>query len=614
MNVISRNPAGGRSPVQLAGQPESEADKTASAPAAGGRVLKAPDGAGSDEADRQFHAWLATMTLGLSPVSLFEAWHDWAMHLAISPGRQQANFLKAIDSIGRLARFAATCALPDHAGQVCVSPRPKDQRFKGEAWRRLPYNFFQQSFLLAEDWWRFAATGVGGVTAQHERMVDFFSRQFLDMLAPSNFLLTNPEVIDRTFEEGGANLVRGQRTLLEYVFEQSPARREPLCDRWRVGVEVAATPGDVIYRNELIELIQYSPSTPRVRQEPVLIVPAWIMKYYILDLAPHNSLIRYLVGQGFTVFCISWRNPGKEQRDLSFDDYRTAGVMAAIKAVQAVTGAQKIHATGYCLGGTLLSIAAAAMAREKDDRIATLSLFAAQLDFDEPGELGLFINESQLAFLEDIMWREGYLDQRRMAGAFQMLRSQDLIWSRLVREVLMGEKPDTTDLMAWNSDTTRMPYLMQSQYLRSMYLNNDLAQGRFKVGGEAVLVQDVQAPVFAVGTETDHVAPWQSVFKETRMFESDMTFVLTSGGHNAGIISEPGHPGRHFRRLDIKHGDAHPDAEEWSKRTSEIAGSWWPEWVEWLSERSGPAVAHPRIGNADYRPLCPAPGTYVLQR
>jgi polyhydroxyalkanoate synthase len=378
---------------------------------------------------------------------------------------------------------------------------------------------------------------------------------------------------------------------------------------------VAVTPGEVIFRNELIELIQYAPQTAAVRPEPVLIVPAWIMKYYILDLSPENSLVRYLVGQGFTVFCISWRNPGREQRDVSFDDYRRMGVMAALDAVQAVAGSARTHAVGYCLGGTLLSVAAAAMARDGDERLASLSLFAAQVDFDEPGELGLFIDESQVSLIEDVMWSEGYLDQRRMAGAFRMLRSQDLVWSRMVQSYLLGDKPEASDLMAWNADATRMPYRMHSDYLRQLFLDNDLSQGRFRVEGHPVHLEDIRVPVFAVGTETDHVAPWRSVFKLVHLFDTDVDFVLTNGGHNAGIVSEPGHAHRAYRLLQHRDGQTHPDPETWAKAAAKIEGSWWPEWTGWLAARSGESTPPPPMGNAGagYAPLCAAPGRYVLQ-
>jgi polyhydroxyalkanoate synthase len=378
---------------------------------------------------------------------------------------------------------------------------------------------------------------------------------------------------------------------------------------------VAVTPGKVVYRNRLIELIQYAPTTKKVRPEPILIVPAWIMKYYILDLSRENSLVRYLTDQGFTVFMISWKNPTAEDRDLGLDDYRTLGVMEALDAVNTVVPDRKVHAVGYCLGGTLLSIAAAAMARDADKRLETLSLLAAQSDFREAGELTLFINESQLHFLEDLMRSQGYLDTRQMAGAFQLLRSNDLIWSRLVRHYLMGERTPMNDLMAWNADATRMPYRMHADYLRQLFLDNDLAEGRFQVDGRSIAISDIRAPIFSVGTERDHVAPWRSAFKIHLLADTDVTFLLTKGGHNAGIVADPGQAKGSFQVLTRSSTGHYLDPDTWTRIAPRFKGSWWPEWVRWLASHSGELTASPALGAPaqGYCALCDAPGTYVLQ-
>ncbi|MFT6899063.1 MAG: polyhydroxyalkanoate synthase [Paraglaciecola sp.] len=361
--------------------------------------------------------------------------------------------------------------------------------------------------------------------------------------------------------------------------------------------------------------MQYTPITDEVRPEPILIVPAWIMKYYILDLSQHNSLVKYLTEQGFTVFMVSWRNPDAGDRDLGMDDYRKLGVMKAIEAIGKITKNAKIHGMGYCLGGTLLSIAAATMAREGDDRLQSLSLFAAQVDFTEAGELMLFIDESQVTFLEDMMWEKGYLDAKQMSSTFQLLRSNDLIWSRIVHDYLMGERAPVNDLMAWNLDTTRMPYKMHSQYLRRLFLNNELSEGLYIVEGKPISLSDIRTPAFVVGTQKDHVAPWRSVYKFHLESDSDVTFLLTSGGHNAGIVSEPGHPHRTYQIATTKKEAIYTDPDSWVAKQAHHEGSWWPELVSWLHGNSGEYSAPPSMGAPKKRLdiLCDAPGTYVMQ-
>jgi len=454
------------------------------------------------------------------------------------------------------------------------------------------------------------------MSSHHEDVAAFGARQVLDIFSPSNFLMTNPEVLKATWEQQGGNLAGGVENFLADLQDTISGKDHRRISDYKAGKNLAVTPGKVIYKNRLIELIQYAPTTPKVYAEPILIVPAWIMKYYILDLQPHNSLVHYLVEKGHTVFMISWKNPTEEDRDLGLEDYINLGIMAAIDVIGAIEPRRKIHATGYCLGGTILAMAAAAMSRENDQRLKTISLFTAQTDFTEAGELNLFIDESQVSFMEDVMWDKGYLDTAQMAGAFQLLRSNDLIWSRLVKTYLLGENEKLNDLMTWNADATRMPYRMHSQYLRSLFLNNDLAAGRFEVRGRPIGLIDIHVPVFTVSTQKDHVAPWHSVYKIHLLTNTEVTFLLATGGHNAGIVSEPGRPNRHFQISVTQATDKYVDPDEWRTKTPIRNGSWWPAWQEWLASHSNHRKkVPPSIGNVEkgYPPICEAPGTYVLE-
>ena len=572
-----------------------------------------PDTARADVIDRLLHASQARLTYSLSPAALMEPFADWAMHLANAPGKQAALVEKAVRKLVRFGLYLAHAAA-DTETPPCIEPLPQDHRFADAAWRQPPFLYIYQAFLLQQQWWHNATTGLRGVSAQNERVVAFVARQLLDLVSPSNFVLTNPEVLRQTLAEGGQNFVRGVLHFLE-DWERAIAGRKPVgCENFQVGRDVAVTPGKIVYRNELIELIQYAPTAETVRPEPVLIVPAWIMKYYILDLSPENSLVRYLVEAGFTVFMISWRNPGAEQRDLGMDDYRRLGIGAALDIVGAICGAPKVHACGYCLGGTLLTIEAAAMARDGDDRLASVTLFAAQSDFTEAGELTLFTSESQVAYLEDTMWEQGYLDARQMAGTFQMLRSNDLIWSQMVRQYLKGERAPMIDLMAWNADATRLPYRMHSEYLRRLFLENDLAEGRYLVDGKPIALSDIRLPIFAVGTIRDHVAPWRSVHKIHLLTDADITFVLTAGGHNAGIVSAPGRDAHGYQIAHRPADGRYVDPDTWAATAPEQEGSWWPAWTAWLAAHSGAVVRPPPMGAAErgYPPLADAPGRYVL--
>ncbi|MES2317146.1 MAG: alpha/beta fold hydrolase [Pseudomonadota bacterium] len=573
-------------------------------------VLRPAPDEGPDNADRLLHAMMGRFTQGISPTSLALAWCDWSMHLALSPAKWNRLVEKALTKDLRWLHFA-TCSALGIAVEPCIEPLPQDRRFRSPAWQHWPYSLYQQAFLLNQQWWHNATTGIDGVTQHHEQVLSFAARQLLDLVSPVNFVATNPEVIEASLAEGGANFVRGALNLADDAERRLAGEAPAGSEAFRPGIEVAVTPGQVVYRNHLIELIQYSPTTDTVHAEPMLIVPAWIMKYYILDLSPHNSLVRYLVAHGHTVFMISWHNPDKVDSELNMDDYLHHGVTAAIDQVRALVPGQKINATGYCLGGTLLSIAAAAIGCDSNGPINAMTLLAAQTDFSEAGELTLFIDESQIAWLEDLMWQQGYLDNGQMAGAFRLLRSHDLVWSVAVNQYLLGRRAPMNDLMAWNADSTRMPFRMHSDYLRKLFLNNDLFSGRYRVADRPIALADLRLPLFGVATMADHVSPWRSVHKIHLLSQCEVQFVLTSGGHNAGIVSEPGHAGRHYYTALHPRGGCYTDPERWVETAEERDGSWWEEWLRWLERVSpGPQVPARQVEQG----LCGAPGSYVLER
>lgn len=561
--------------------------------------------------DRAFHAMLARFTGGLSPAALSLAWLDWSLHLAAAPERRIEIARNVLRDSRRFVEAAAHATSPEQEPWSVIQPQGRDRRFKEPPWEVAPFNLLAQAFLLGERWWHDATTGVRGVSRANEAIVEFSMRQLLDMLAPSNFAMTNPQVLEKAFRSGGENFVFGWQNWCSDLMRLFSVAKPVGDGQFVVGKTVAVSPGKVVYRNELIELIQYYPTTAQVRPEPILIVPAWIMKYYILDLSPQNSLVKHLTGRGFTVFAISWRNPDAKDRDVAFDDYRKLGVMGALDTIGRIIPGRTIHALGYCLGGTLLSIAAAAMARDGDKRLGTVTLLAAQTDFTEAGELTLFINESQVAFLEDAMWQRGYLDTTQMAGAFQLLRSNELIWSRLSHDYLMGESAPPSDLMAWNADATRLPYRMHSEYMRKLFLDNDLAEGRYRVDDRSISLSDIHTPTFVVGTVVDHVAPWRSVYKIHYQVDADVTFLLTSGGHNAGVVAPSEEPGHSYQAMTKAMDAPYVGPDEWLEVAPHVEGSWWPEWADWLAARSGAPCDPPQIGFGNALDLPDAPGDYV---
>ena len=566
----------------------------------------------AQDMNRATHAALAKVTGGLSPVSMIGAFGDWLTHLAIAPGKRLELASMASRQWMRLGE--QTLKGSEVQASPCIDPLPQDRRFTAPEWQQWPYNLMYQSFLLNQQWWHCATTGVPGVTRHHEQRVTFAMRQVLDVFSPSNFLLTNPEALSAAVDSGGGSLLQGTRHRVEDAVRLVTRKPPPGMEQFRPGHEVAITPGKVVFRNHLIELIQYTPQTEEVFAEPVLIVPSWILKFYILDLSPENSLVKYLVGKGHTVFMVSWRNPDAEDRDLTMIDYLQSGVMAPIDVVAQIVPQQQIQAVGYCLGGTLLGMAAAAMAREHDERLKALTLLAAALDFTEPGELGLLIGESQLAFLDGMMFKQGYLDGKQMSNTFTLLNSRDLVWSRMSRDYLLGERRPVNDLAAWNVDITRMPYRQHSEYLRRLYLQNDLAEGRYVVGGKPIALSDIRVPVFALGTERDTVSPWHAVYKANQLMPNvEVTFCLSTGGHNVGVVNPPG-PGvkRGFKLATGTAADQYIDPETWEATVPSHDGSWWPAWETWLREQASGKVDTRAPGNESHPPLEAAPGGYVL--
>lgn len=560
--------------------------------------------------DRRLRGRLAQLLGGQSPWAALQAWEDWAFHLSTSPGRQAELAWRWTESLMALSAFAM------RGGEPPFKPEPGDRRFRGEGWSKPPFNLLAQMQLAQEDQWRCATSMVRGVAGHHARRTRFMGDFFLNACAPVNFPWSNPDVLASAMGSWGMNFLNGAQLLADDAARLTRGEKLKGMEAWRIGETMALTPGKVVYRNDLMELIQYAPTTRVVHREPILIVPAWIMKYYILDLTPEDSLVRYLVAAGYTVFIISWKNPGRELGQTPFDAYRSEGVVRALETVQTIVPNEMVHGVGYCLGGTALAIAAAAMDRDDDHRFATLTLLAAQTDFEEAGELLMFIDESQLALLEDLMHVSGYLDARSMASAFYALRSQELLFAKLVERYLMGQPTEPKPLDAWLADPTRMPARMHSEYLRQLFMGNHFAQGDYQVENRALALKDIRTPIFALGADRDHIAPWRSVYKIEVYGSAETTFVLTGGGHNSSVVSPPGKRGAYFRTSFSPAGGDYVDPDAWLSQVAQQEGSWWPTWLDWLKARSSPEmVKPPAMGarKAGLPPLCDAPGVYVFE-
>ena len=489
-----------------------------------------------------------------------------------------------------------------------------DRRFKDDAWRENEvFDFIKQSYLLSARYVQDVVRQVDGLDPKTAQKVDFYARQFTDAMSPSNFLLTNPEVLRKTAETGGENLLKGLNNLLGDLERGKGQLHIKMTDMdaFKVGENIGVSPGKVIYQNDLMQLIQYTPATDKVLKRPLLIGPPWINKFYILDLRPRNSFVRWAVSQGHTVFVISWVNPDAKLAEKGFEDYMTEGYLAALDAIEAATGEREVNAIGYCLGGTLLGATLAYMAANGDDRIKSATFFVSMLDFAEAGELGVFIDEEQLKSLEEKMNKRGYLEGSEMATTFNMLRANDLIWSFVVNNYLLGNEPFPFDLLYWNSDSTRMPARMHSFYLRKMYQENLLAkQGGISLNGVPIDLGKIKTPAYFLSTREDHIAPWKSTYRGTQLLGGKKRFVLAASGHIAGVVNPP-EGGKYSHWVNT----ALPgDPEAWFQGATESAGSWWPDWHRWVSAQAKEQVPARVPGEGKLKAIEDAPGSYVKVR
>ena len=550
---------------------------------------------------------MSRLMAGMSK-DLGKAYAQWLGHLLINPStplRGSANLAMDWLSISRDA--ALRMAGVETAGEKLNG----DRRFRSEAWEKHPTLDLVRRLYMADV--RTVLEMVDqtrGMDEEQQRKVRFFTAQFLDAIAPSNFPLTNPEVIEATVGSKGGNLAAGLMNLWEDLDLRHGRLNISMSDlgAFEVGRDLAVTPGEVVYQNDLIQLIQYTPTTEKVYKRPLLIIPPWINKYYILDLREKNSFVKWAVAEGFTVFVISWVNPDAELAQKTFEDYMLEAPLAALEAIEAATGEPDANVVGYCLGGTLLAATLAAMAVKKDDRFKSATFLTTMTDFTEAGELGVFIDEEQLASLEEKMHQRGYLEGAEMATTFNMLRANDLIWSFVVNNYLLGKDPFPFDLLYWNADSTRMPAAMHSFYLRRMYQENLLVKpGGIELAGVPIDLTKIELPVFMLSTREDHIAPWTSTYAVTQLFSGPVKFVLAASGHIAGVVNPPA-AGKYGHWTNAKN-PKNPDT--WLKGASEHSGSWWPTWSKWLAGKSGAKVAARQPGDGKLKVIEDAPGTYV---
>ena len=499
-------------------------------------------------------------------------------------------------------------------GQASLDPaeaaKVGDRRFAAPEWRDNPvYRTMKEVYLLASDW--LLKHGEVADMGEAERLrLDFHLRQFVDAMSPALCLASNPVALRRAFETGGTSLADGMRNLMNDIRQGRLSMVD--ASAFAPGRNLALTPGKVVHRNKLIELIQYEPQTPSVHKTPLLILPPWINKYYIMDMQPKNSMVAFLVRQGFTVFMVSWKNPDAAMEDTAIEDYVDLGPLQASNVVREITGSKTVNVMGYCIGGTLLSMTLALLAARRDRRFGSVTFMVSLQDFSRVGDTAVFMNDANVDFVEQQMMERGYLDSREMANMFNLLRSNDLIWSNVVNNYLLGQKPPAFDLLYWNSDGMRMARAAHSWYLRNTYVENNLiVPGKIELHGKKLDLGRIRHDVYAVGAEKDHIVPWQAAWRVTQLVGGNVRFVLASSGHIAGIINPPGVKGTYWA---VEPPARFESSEAWRENATKHDGSWWMDWSAWLSERSGGSGAPPGMGSATHLPLEDAPGSYVLER
>jgi polyhydroxyalkanoate synthase subunit PhaC len=550
----------------------------------------------------------AGLMADMDPLSFSRSLAEVATALVRQPQDVISAFLRWAREVTKANFAAVTVGLGGRAPGP-VAPAPSDHRFDDPAWRdNAAFFLLQQLYLIGAQTSR-ELVDLAAVDPKTRAKAAFMANMIIDAVAPTNLLLTNPAALQKVFQTGGLSVLRGGRNFLQDVATNKGRPRQVDASNFRLGRDLAATPGKVVYRSELMELIQYEPQTDTVFETPLLASPPWINKYYIMDLAPHRSFIEWAVNHGHTTFAISYRNPNASMRDVSMDDYLLGGPLAALDVIADITGADQANIVALCLGGTLVTMLLAWLAQDGNERVRSATLLNTLIDFSEPGALGAFTDKSSIEGLIAKMAERGYLEGSEMAGTFDFLRANDLVWNYVANNWLMGQKPPAFDILAWNEDSTRMPAAMHSFYLRSCYLDNALAKGELKLADRSLQLDDITTDTYLLAAKEDHIAPWRSSYKATQLLKSQIHFVLSSSGHIAGIVNPPGPKARHWTNPALP-----ADADAWLAGAEAREGSWWEDWATWIEGRAGEQRRPPHMGSKRNPPLADAPGDYVLEK